>query len=1633
MPLQDPIVIINAAENNLRSVSLEIPKNKLVVVTGVSGSGKSSLVFDVIYREAESRYFGSCSSHARQFMGKMHRPDVERIEGLSPAIAVDQRSITASTRSTVGTLTDIYDYLRLLFARLGNTEIISPAHKINRSLFSFNNPEGACPACNGLGVEDFLDPELLVADETKSLRDRALVITAPNGYIIYSQVTMDVLDQVCRAEGFTTDIPWKDLTPEQKHIVFYGSEKLEIPFGKHTLESRMKWSGITAKPRETGYYKGILPTMEGILKRDRNKNILRFVRTVKCSVCKGARLNEQALSVKINGWNIAGLASLQLDELASTLRGFSFSEGRKPIAQAIMDPVLKRIELLSRLGLDYLSCDRESGTLSRGEAQRLRLAVQIGTGLSNILYIFDEPSVGLHPHDMEKLVEVLRELRDQGNSVIVVEHDDAFIRQADWLVDIGPEAGTGGGNIMQNIDTSELSHIPENEIIQSHTLSYLFGREKFVIPERHRTGTGELFIEDASANNLDHIDVRFMTGGLNVVTGISGAGKSSLTSDVLGNFLQHKLSGEGHLPENCRQITGWEILKKIITIDQSPIGRTPRSNPATYTGMMDHIRDLYAGLAEVKERGWEKGRFSFNTAGGRCETCEGAGYQQVGMHFMGNVDILCEDCEGKRFNDETLSIKWEGKNIYEVLEMPVKDALLFFSSQPRIMRILQMMDALGLGYLTLGQRSGTLSGGEAQRVKLATELARPGSDHTLYILDEPTTGLHNADIKNLLIALNALVDQGNTVILVEHHAGLILAADRVIDLGPGSGKKGGKLVASGTPEEIILERDSLTGRALKQFSEQNGLNEHHEEPCRIESGFISFKGITTHNLRNIDISIPKNKITVITGVSGSGKSSLAFDTIFAEGQNRFLENFSTYVRSQVGIREKGDFDQMEGLTPALAVDQHIAGANPRSTVGTMTGIYDLYRLLYSRVAISGQGETPVLSSLFSFNHHHGACPVCDGLGMITVCDPEKLVTHPERSILNGAMDGSKTGKFYGDPFGQYVAALKTVGQELSIDFSRSWTDLDDNGKLVALYGTGETVYNIRWEYKRDERTGEHLFRDKWPGLVQLVNTEYNRKHADHRGQDMLPLMMEQECNACKGMRLNPEALSYLIGGLNIARLSAMTISDAIGFFRASDTHLLQPSERVVAAPLITEINKRLAFIEMLGLSYLTTNRLMSRISGGESQRIKLSGQLGSGLTGITYVLDEPTVGLHPSDTEKLIRMMRELQQQGNTLVVVEHDSAVILAADYVIDMGPGAGSSGGQVVSSGTPGFIMNDPASISGKYLSAEKSVIANGNRIPAEGLMIRNATAHNLNNISLEIPSGCITAVTGVSGSGKSSLVFDVIYKSWLTGKPEGCEAISGFARFRKVIAIQPHTHFSSPAGATVTYTGIFDRIRDLFAKTEDARSRQFNRNHFSWLNKEGRCPECQGAGEIRISMDFIPDIRILCESCKGSRYQPGVLECLYQQKNIAEVLALTVQQAASFFTDQKICRDLEILGQVGLGYLRLGQSLQTLSGGEAQRLTLATDLMKPNPGKCLYLFEEPATGLHFRDIELLNALFQQLADQGHTLLIIEHDPQVIRKADWIIDLGPGGGSYGGNLVAQGNPEDIRKKKNLLTGNFL
>ena len=937
------IKIRGANEHNLKNISVDIPRNELVVLTGLSGSGKSSLAFDTIYAEGQRRYMESLSSYARQFLGQMEKPEVESIEGLSPAISIDQKSTNRNPRSTVGTVTEIYDYMRLLYARIGiphcpkcgreihkqtidqmvdqimampertkiqllapvvrgrkgehvkvleqarksgymrvridgNLYELSEEIKLEKNIkhnidiivdrlvvkagienrltdsietvmslsnglmtvdviggepvnfsqsfscpdcgisideveprsFSFNNPFGACPECFGLGYKMEFDEDLMIPDKSLSISQGAIVVMGWQSCTDKGSFTRAILDALAEEYHFSLDTPFQDYPKEIHDIIIYGT-------GGHEVKVRYK------SQRGEGIYdvafEGLIENINRRYKETFSEaskaEYETYMRITPCPACKGQRLKKESLAVTVGGLNIYQATNMSIVKFKEFMDGLTLTPMQQTIGASILKEIRARISFLIDVGLDYLSLSRATGTLSGGEAQRIRLATQIGSGLVGVAYILDEPSIGLHQRDNDKLLKTLLHLRDLGNSVLVVEHDEDTMRAADCIVDIGPGAGEHGGQIVAVGTAEEIMKNPE-----SITGAYLSGRLQIPVPDQRRTPTGWITVRGAEENNLKKIDVSFPLGVMTCVTGVSGSGKSSLVNEILYKALAKKLNRARTIPGKHKCIEGVEQLDKIIAIDQSPIGRTPRSNPATYTGVFDLIRDLFASTADAKAKGYNKGRFSFNVKGGRCEACSGDGIIKIEMHFLPDVYVPCEVCGGKRYNRETLEVKYKGKSIYDVLDMTVEDALKFFENVPSITRKIQTLYDVGLGYVRLGQPSTELSGGEAQRIKLATELSKRSTGKTIYILDEPTTGLHFADVHKLIEILRRLSDGGNTVVVIEHNLDVIKTADYIIDIGPEGGDKGGTVIAKGTPEEVAESPVSYTGKYVKKYLEQ---------------------------------------------------------------------------------------------------------------------------------------------------------------------------------------------------------------------------------------------------------------------------------------------------------------------------------------------------------------------------------------------------------------------------------------------------------------------------------------------------------------------------------------------------------------------------------------------------------------------------------------------------------------------------------------------------------------------------------------------------------------------------------------------------------------------------------------------
>ena len=1587
----DNIIIKNAHENNLKGIDLEIPKGKIVLITGVSGSGKSSIIHDVIYKEAQRLFVESMNNESRRLIKSFGNVNVDSIIGLSPSVAVSQKTNSFSSSSTVGTLSEIYDYLRLLMARFGETSIDIKPLKQQRRLFSFNTPYGACPECRGIGMQEFINPKLIIKDENLSLRQGALKITLPNGYTVYSQVTIDVLDKVCNIEGFNVDIPWKNLTQSNKAIILYGSDKIKIPFGKHSLESRMKWTGITAKPREEGYYRGIIPIMEEILKRDRNANILKFVSSQECEHCNGARLNKEALSFYFDGNNIADFSEMDIFQLKDFFSKNNPQFEKSIALNNLAQQILLRCEALIDLGLGYLKNSRKASSLSSGELQRIRLAKISQSELSGLLYIFDEPSVGLHSADQIPLIKLMQRIKSKGNTILLIEHEHNMFQIADYIIEIGPKAGKYGGEIVFQGDYNTFlkSKIP-NSITQKYFFKELHNEENI----RSYKAEKKSFIElkNVNTNNLKSINATFYLNTLNVVCGVSGSGKSSLIIDTLIPDFER---------ENPKYITSNSKLpKQIITINQKAIGRTPRSNPATYTKVFDKIRALFAKLPAAKEQGLKSSHFSFNTKGGRCEECQGAGYNTVGMHFIGNVEVICDKCGGNRFQENILEIKYKGKNIKEILDFRIEEAVVFFEDIKQIHTMLNTMHKLGLGYLTLGQRATSLSGGEAQRIKLAAEMVKNTKAGSLYIFDEPSTGLHSYDVDIFMHAIDKLIENGHTIIIIEHHTGIIKRAGHIIELGTGSGDNGGNIVFEGSIKNL-QKSNTLTAKAINANFNIPEFIEHTVEDDKSQ---INFYAVNTNNLKNQDISIPKNELSVFTGVSGSGKSSMSYDTIFKTGRDAFFETFPTYLRSRMDNKSDAKFDNFTGLTPCISINHKKSKASLRSTLGTYSGIYDLYRLLYSRISTDINGKICTHESgFFSFNKQSGACEQCNGLGEITLPDSHSYIDNPEKRILDGAISKNKIAKFYVDKNGQYYWTLIRLCEVLNIDINKPWNNLSGKDKSIILYGNKEILLDVEWKYERKNKAGKHSFKGYWQGISNLIFEEYKRKHADHRAANFDSIMKQEPCSECNGNRLNNNVLSYRIEGLNIADLSEKDIATTKIILEGWQNNLSKKNS-IIANDILNEILKKLNTLIELDLGFLSINRNLNSLSGGELQRVSIASSLGARMSNITYIFDEPSRALHPKNRLQVLKKIKQLCSLGNTVIAVEHSDEFINNADNIFNFGLGAGAKGGRIEKIGIAKYksIFKNEAIIRKQIIKSEKVI------------EIKSAFANNLKNIDLIIPINGITAVKGVSGSGKSSLVRDVIHSSFVTNTPKNCKSISGLNHFDDCTYISSEFAESSSSQNISAYLKIIDNIRKIFASTPKAVADKCKPNFFS-NNANAKCLQCNGQGEINVQMDFMSSTHEPCPECNGSGFNSTIDAYKFEGKTIAEVQSLSIDKAYKLFANEdKIASNLNMLIEIGLGYLPLSQKLRDLSLGEVQRLKLAHKIILANKEKTLFLLDEPSKGLSKNDIQPLFNILDKLLTQGHSIIMIEHNPIIINNSDFVIELGPGAGAEGGFHVS-------------------
>jgi excinuclease ABC subunit A len=1905
---RDAIFVRGARQNNLKSLNLDIPLNELVVVTGVSGSGKSSLVFDTLYAEGQRRYVETFSPYARQFLDRMDKPQVDSIAGIPPAIAIDQTNPVRTSRSTVGTMTELNDHLKLIFARAAalycqccgkpvrrdtsesiyadlsarartagdprllltfpvpvppnfteaevrgllekqgytrffgeptSTLVPAPApvkqhgrkkktttpgklltlavvqdrfraagadrgrvleslesalrvgqgrvdirvvddsdpprseqtwryssqlhcadcdlshREPNPSLFSFNSPVGACESCRGFGRTIGIDYGLVIPDESKSLRGGAIKPWQTKSY----KECQDDLIKYAKKRGIPLDTPWRELGAEHRKWVIEG----EGDWNKGVWYGAKRFFAWL----ETKSYKMHVRVL-----------LSRYRSYTPCETCGGARLKSEALLWRLGGreladsvlaatprfepkgvqWNGAVLNTLpgltihdvMLLPVERAVQFFAGLELPQPLDEAtdlLLSEIRGRFRYLADVGLGYLTLDRQSRTLSGGEVQRINLTTALGTSLVNTLFVLDEPSIGLHPRDMRRVIAVMKKLRDAGNSLIVVEHDPQIMLEADRILDIGPGAGERGGNIVFFGTPREIRACGT-----SLTGEYLSGRKKVGARAKTKSApqsfigaaaAGEVVAEavsnrwlelhGASEHNLKNVDVRIPLKRLVCVTGVSGSGKSTLVEDVLYPALLKYRGKPTEAPGQFTGLRGAELIDDIVMVDQGAIGRTTRSNPASYVGAFDAIRAIFATEPAAQERKYTAGTFSFNSGNGRCPTCSGNGFEHVEMQFLSDVYLRCPDCNGRRYRDEVLDIKREGANgvrasIAEVLDMTVTEGLAFFADSREVAARLAPLADVGLEYVKLGQPVPTLSGGEAQRLKLAGHLAEAGSvvsstTHRgkLFLFDEPTTGLHFEDVAKLLRAFRKLLAAGHSLLVIEHNLDIIRASDWIIDLGPEGGDRGGEIVCAGTPTEVAAHDRSYTGQALAAYEKAlaedvpagTALSDAisgasltaapvpstvgvAEPPTRYGSGSgrnsIVIHNAREHNLKNVDAQIPRDKFTVITGVSGSGKSTLAFDILFNEGQRRYLESLNAYARQFVQPAARPDVDAIFGIPPTVAIEQRTSRGGRKSTVATLTEIYHFLRLLYVKlgtqhcpdcnVPIEPQSSASIAARLlrdYKGQHIQLLAPLViarkgyytdlakwaakkgfkslrvDGASISTAKWPrlsrfkEHTIELPVAQIdvdakndtalhqaLSRALDFGKGLVHVLGPKSDRVVVFST--KRACPSCGRSFAELDPrlfsfnskHGWCDSCFGTGVEMTGFD-----AEQSGEEIWWNEW----------YEHEPSP--------------CQACEGHRLNPIALNVRFRDRSVASLAGGSVERTSEFFAKLK---LNPRETQIGRDLLAEIGARLQFLERVGLGYLQLDRSAPTLSGGEAQRIRLAAQLGSNLQGVCYVLDEPTIGLHPRDNEVLLGALTQLSGQRNTLVVVEHDEDTIRHADYVLDLGPQAGVRGGEVVGAGTVDDLIRNPRSTTGRFLREPLQHPAQPHRAVDDTtprLRLEKVELHNVARTDVGIPLGRLVVVTGVSGSGKSTIARDVLYTNLRRllidsngngsrGKKSakgvarakardliGCNAIRGMENVDRVLEVDQTPIGKTPRSCPATYIGFWDDIRRIFEGTTEARIRGYTSSRFSFNTAGGRCEGCEGQGVKTIEMSFLPDVKVLCDVCGGRRFNSQTLSVRWREKSIGDVLSMNIDDAVDFFqAHPKVHHALELLQDVGLGYLTLGQQSPTLSGGEAQRIKLVAELSKvrsdvragprQKPKHTLYVLDEPTVGLHMADVEKLIHVLHRLVDAGNTAVVVEHNLDVMAEADWIIDMGPEAGDGGGEIVAEGTPAQIAKR---------
>jgi excinuclease ABC subunit A len=1777
MSKKSSLRIINARENNLKGFDLALPHDAFIGITGLSGSGKSSLAFDTIYAEGQRRYIETFSPYTRQFFDKVKRPKVDLIENVRPAIAIQQRTRILNSRSTVGSMTDINDLLKIVWSNLaipvcptcgldlvrwdatslakhlelwcsikpdatfligvetqnapdqierlqilGYSRYLNPvtgalvlledtpppkkartltvvidrcrygsfsAKQIRDSLeqcfavgngivriveqrsrpyrplarvsannewreihqgfetylfsrdyqcgdgsvsvarprpalFSYNHPIGACSECNGFGKVLVIDPHRCVPDHSKTISDHAVDCWKGNAAAGEHRKLL----AFCKQEGIPVNLPWAALSTEQRNSIF--SEK-------------------------SRNFVGIYPWFAWLERKKYKMHVrvflARYRKQVDCPRCNGTRFKPDALAYRIKGLTIAQISVMPLEKLLPWFNSLHAEfKSRKGFSRQLNDvfiSIIDRLQHLVTLGLPYLTLDRQSRTLSGGETQRVNLVSALGSNLISTHFVLDEPSVGLHARDTQALIGALKDLTERGNSLTVVEHDPECLDHSDYILELGPQAGERGGEVTFFGPRDKWSGLN----IAPYTLQ-----------ERPPSFKAVLAIRRASNRNLKALDLDIPLNAFVALTGVSGSGKSSLITEVIqAAFEIHKgvVPGESTLDA---EVKGFEQLTQVLLVDQSPLSKTPRANIATYTKIWDRIRDLLASTEDAAARGLSRSSFSFNVAAGRCATCEGAGFIREDMQFLSDVFIECESCLGMRFQAPVLEVRYKDHNVHEILSMSVDACRLVFAHEKQIAGACEVLSQLGLGHITLGHPLSELSGGEAQRLKLVPHIVGGSKGRSMFLFDEPTTGLHVKDVERLIELFSFLRDQGHSILCVEHNLRLIAAADWIIDLGPEGGARGGYLVEQGTPKDLVnrvcaaqgdpqsltalyLARsvgaliDQTTTTPKKSHSNHSPLITNKKRGKSTGSAtHISIRGAKEHNLKSISLDLPLGALITVTGVSGSGKSTIAKDIIYAEGQRRYLDCLSPYARQFIKELKKPAIDDIQNVQPTICVYQHTFQPSALSTVATMSEVYNFLRLLFAKVGTQfcpdhpDQSVSPLSAEQIASyikNNYQGSirllAPVINQKkGHHKAVFQRALDTEIAETRVDGVF--SAPGRFIQDGLAktkthtiEFVTTRCTV-KNLSADL------LVEGVKQALAIGGGTVVVN--------DQNGDRVFSSQRTCQVcqrgffkpDPEDLSFNSKRGRCQRCDGYGVVKGKTCPECAGSRLHEIGRNIRLFDQTIDQLSALSSITLLARIKPlSKEH----SIREIAQPIIDELEGKLKTLSALGLEHLALNRECASLSNGELQRLRLATAIGSPLTGVTYIFDEPSAGLHPVDNRKLLGTLSALRDRGNTVIQIEHEIDNILHSDQVIDVGPGAGTHGGEIVFQGSVSEIRSHPHSATARALS-EPIVFNQQSENQKPALSISKANKNNLKELACEIPLQSLVTIAGVSGAGKSSLVHGVIVEALSSVEPKdgvyrtAAGTVSTEIAIERLLVVDQQPIGKTSRSTPASYLGIWDDVRAIFASTLEAKSRGWGPSFFSHNTGKGRCPTCKGNGELTLEMSFLAEAKIPCESCGGTRFTLEADSIRYRDLSVSQILGLTFEEArAIFINHRKIHQICAITCELGLGYLTLGQPSSTLSGGESQRLKLASELHLARRGHTLYILDEPTTGLHRLDVALLLKALQRLVAQGHSVLVIEHDADTIAQSDWVLELGPGPGVEGGKLVFSGEPHELLK----------